>query len=250
MRPQSTSQKRDRAQRQEGAAMLVVTLMLLIGTTIAAMTVHALSLEIRSAGYYRQQAQTHYVAEAALQGVLSLEPAILVQLLHTNDVPPIAFASPVVTDMASIINYDEPDPALVPGLLPAPAGGKRVFRMPKHLLDSHLVADPGGGQPVQEGVGQSLGQQAFAPWYVIDFSDYHYEEQAVAGEDASGNSPQEYANATVTVRGRTLLDNGAGQPAAAALRGASTTVAGDRLQRFTDGAYDMRVVARFGPVPK
>lgn len=224
--------------------MLVVTLMLLIGTTIAAMTVYALSVEIRSAGYYRQQAQTHYVAEAALQGVLSLHPRPVVALLRNFENTPIVAASPVVTNVASILNYDEPDPALVPG------GGKRVFRMYKSQLDARLVGDPaGGGQPVQQGLGQSLGSQVFAPWYVIDFMDYTVTQQAVPGQDASGNATETWVKSTLAIRGRTMLDDGTGQPVAVVgSRGASSTVGGARLQEFTDGAYDMRIVVRIGPV--
>lgn len=221
--------------------MLVVTLMLLIGTTIAAMTVYALSVEIRSAGYYRQQAQTHYIAEAAMAGALSVQPATIASnmLALERGAPPVpALADP--NEVSSIINYDEPDPFLVPG------GGKHIYRLPQVVLESMLVGDL-GAPPVLGGTGESLGVQAFAPWYIVDFTDFRVEQAAVSGQDSSGNSPQVYVVANATARGRTLLDDGAGAPAARGLRGAPTAVSTEH-QMYTDGAYDLRAVVRLGPV--
>lgn len=230
--------------REAGVVMLFVMLMLLLGTTLASMTVHTITVEMRSAGYYRQQAQTHYIAESALQGVLAVPPSIIKAGMDPT-FPPAGTPVPSegaldITIASQMQNYGEPDPGFVPG------GGKPVYRMPWEVLNTSLLT-AGGGQPVLEGVGQSVGFGDFVPWYVVDFSDYYYDPAPEAGQDASGNSQFVYINTTVTVRGRTLLGVGG---AVAANRGASATVGGQIFQQYTDTAYDMRAVVQLGPVPK
>lgn len=227
-------------QREAGVAMLVVMLLLTVGTTLASMTAHTITLEMRSSGYYRQQAQTHYVAESAMQGVLGAPPNTIDSGIKDVERRPIVVEGfPAnIADPSLMQNYGEPDPSRVTG------GGKRVYRMRLEDLDAGLIGR-GGGPPVLD--GQSLGVTPFVHWYVVDFTDFTDEDAPQAGQDASGNSPFKYVNATVTVRGRTLL-GAAG--AASANRGASLTVAGNQYQQFTDAAYDMRAVVRLGPVPK
>lgn len=223
--------------------MLVVMLLLVVGTTLASMTVHTITAEMRSSGYYRQQAQTHYVAEAALLGVLGIPPGIIkARMDPTFTAPVLDEGFPVdITNPALMQNYGEPNPRRVGPL------GKPVLRMPQHVVDSSLTGVVGGGVPVMN--GQSLGPSAFMPWYVVDFTDYRYEASPVAGQDASGNATMVFVNATVTVRARTLLAD-VGGLSVAATRGASSTVAGDQFQQFTDAAYDMRAVVQLGPVPR
>lgn len=230
-----------RQRREAGAAMLVVMLLLIVGTTLASMTVHSITMEMRSSGYYRQQAQTHYVAEAAMLGVLGIPPGIIKARMDPTFTTVVADEGfPFdITDPTLMQNYGEPNPARVG------PGGMPVLRLPQHVVESSLTGVAGGGVPVID--GQSLGPSAFMPWYVVDFTDFRYEDNPVAGQDASGNATMVFVNATVTVRGRTLL---AAAGAVSAVRGASSTVAGDQFQQFTDAAYDMRAVVRLGPVPK
>jgi hypothetical protein len=242
------SQPRARRQREAGAAMLVVMLMLLVGTTLAAMTVHTITLEMRSAGYYRQQAQTHYVAESAMQGVLSIPANNIWERwkalrLAVSTTPLLAEAIDI-NDPNLMRNYGEPDPALIPG------GQRPVLRLPAAVVETMLVSMPGGGGlPVLAGANESLGTQAFTPWYVVDFTDVQVDDSATAvGANLAAGADQIYFLATVTVRGRTMLDDGSGTFTMD--RGPSSTVAGEIYQKFTDAAYDMRAVVRFGPVPR
>lgn len=227
--------------------MLVVMLMLLVGTTLASMTVHAITLELRSAGYYRQQAQTHYVAESALQGVLSI-PANNIwervkELRRTTGLVPLTPEPADITDPNLMRNYGEPDPALIIG------GQRPVLRMSSDMVNTFLLGLPaGGGQPVMQGFNESLGAQAFTPWYVVDLTDIQVDSSGqTVGGNVGSSATEVYFIATVTVRGRTMLDDGLGNIAAD--RGRSSTVVGDMFQQFTDAAYDMRTVVRFGPVP-
>lgn len=238
--------------REAGIAMIVVMMILLVGTTIATMTVHTVNLETRSVGYYRQLAQTRYVAESAMAGFLALAPGTIkarLDLVNADLAAELAGGSvtpeptppdPLNGDLMQ--NWGEPDPARIPGV------PKRVARFSKNRIDEALIG--GGGVPVvREGDGESLGyQQAFMPWYVVDISDYYYEPAAVAGQDASGNSNMVFVRATVTVRSRLWLGDGLGgiEPN----RGNSATVEGATFQQYTDSAYDMRAVVQLGPVPR
>jgi hypothetical protein len=58
--------KRARAERQEGAVMLVVMLILLVVTAGAAVSVHTTQSELQAAGQERMALQTQYVAESAI----------------------------------------------------------------------------------------------------------------------------------------------------------------------------------------
>lgn len=238
MRHTVRSKQGRRAQREEGAAMLAVMMVLMVATTVAAMTVHAISLEVRSAGYYRQQAQTHYVAESAIQGVLSLRPTFVDAEIKRKDLQAIAAELPDITNQNLVTNYGEPDPAYV-----GPTG-KRVVELQRDRMDS-TRAPEGGSAAVSDTA--SLGFQAFLPWYVVHLIDYQRVTQPVAGQNASGNATEQYITATVAVRARTMLGIG-GVIAPDTSRGDATTVAGDMTQKFTDAAYDMRVVTRFGPI--
>lgn len=239
--------RRSNTRRESGMVMLVVMLILLVGTTIASMTVHAISLEIRSAGYYRQQAQTHYVAESALVAALSLQPRnITDQIRETFRTPPVSEGTPDLANSRQMRHYGEPDPGLVLDGRGVRVG-RRIYRMPWGVLDASLNAAGGGAPAVDTGPLGSVGAQAFTPWYIVDFTDFYDEDAPVAGLDASGNATFKYVHATVTVRGRTSVGAG-GFPDAN--RGGGESAGGTIFQQATDNAYDMRATVQLGPVPR
>ncbi len=75
--------------RREGAAMLIVLMVLIMTTATATFAMHSTSIEIRSAGHARQAVQAEYLAEGAVYaGVSQLDrrgPGVsLVEYLQTN----------------------------------------------------------------------------------------------------------------------------------------------------------------------
>jgi len=63
--------RRKRAQKREGAIMLIVLLIVLTATTLAATSLQSTQYELRAAGYNRAALQTQYVSEAAAMTTLS-----------------------------------------------------------------------------------------------------------------------------------------------------------------------------------
>lgn len=68
----TTRMKQRRARRaQRGVAMFVVMMLLMMVSAAGVFVTRSSSLEIRSSGYVRQSAQTHYVAEAGASSVMT-----------------------------------------------------------------------------------------------------------------------------------------------------------------------------------
>src|SRR5690606_8313768 len=57
--------KPSKGARREGAAMLVVLMVLLMTTAMATFAIHATSMELRGAGHARQAVQAEHLAEGA-----------------------------------------------------------------------------------------------------------------------------------------------------------------------------------------
>ena len=67
-----TRKMQRRARRnQRGVAMFVVMMLLMMVSAGGVFVTRSSSLEIRSSGYVRQSAQTHYVAEAGASSVMT-----------------------------------------------------------------------------------------------------------------------------------------------------------------------------------
>ena len=69
----STNSRKPRAARrgERGVAMFVVMMLLMMVSAAGVFVTRSSSLEIRSSGYVRQSAQTHYVAEAGASAVMT-----------------------------------------------------------------------------------------------------------------------------------------------------------------------------------
>ncbi|RLB46488.1 MAG: hypothetical protein DRH23_12500, partial [Deltaproteobacteria bacterium] len=58
------------ARKQEGAALFIVLMIIMVGTASAVYAANTVSHEVRGAGFARQHMQTRYVARAGLIGAL------------------------------------------------------------------------------------------------------------------------------------------------------------------------------------
>lgn len=68
----ATNKRQHRVRRgQRGVAMFVVMMLLMMVSAAGVFVTRSSSLEIRSSGYVRQSAQTHYVAEAGASAVMT-----------------------------------------------------------------------------------------------------------------------------------------------------------------------------------
>lgn len=99
---------RSRKRRREGAVMLVVLLIVLTATTLAATSLQSTQFELRSSGYARAALQTQYVSEAAAMTTLawldatSMDKSLLTHIRRWN--PPSGTPTP-----PSMSQFGEPE---------------------------------------------------------------------------------------------------------------------------------------------
>lgn len=214
-----------RADREQGLAMLVVMLVLMMVTATAVFAIHATGFEMRAAGYNRQAVQTHYVAETGLNGaaawVDSRQPATLVAVAQQT----------LATGGTRAYDIRPFEPPLGQGV--------EAYRLGASDIDA-LSGLPG---PSVTADVEMLGgaRQTLVPFYVVDVYDIRRDTSNVAGNQQQGVASATYVRATYTSRGRTRLpgDFVSGDGTLASL---DHDPAG-----FHEGATDGRALGRSGP---
>lgn len=224
IRAQSPATQRPQAglpvPEREGAAMLIVMLVLLMTTGVAVFAVHTTSAEIRAAGAARQALQTQYVAESGLVAAITysdmIQPAGVQYALERATLPGAGYMS----------QFFEPE------LL----AGKHNYR----LYLSDMTTSPPAGLPIETDAarGLSLGRSALAPWFVVDINDDLGYTAPIAGHRSDGEGTLRYMAATYTSRGRTRV------PAAVGTDIPRST--GD-TRPYLEGAADARAYVVLGP---
>ena len=195
--------------KEEGAAMIIVMLMLLASTALGLFGIHATSFEIRAAGNARQAMQAEHLSETALSSTMALVdylgPQSLVQALRTAT-PPAMYA---------------PEPAL--------AAGKTAYRV---YLDDFPVYFGAGGTPADH---NSLGpKNAYTPTFAVDIYDNFTFTGTLPGHRSDGNTQLQYLHATYTARGRTQVLAG-------------DVSVGTDIRYYNEGAADSRAHGISGP---
>ena len=192
-----------RAQKQEGAALFVVLMIIMVGTASAVFSAHTVSHEVRGAGFARQQMQTRYASRAALIGALDwfdiFGPSTVRDLMLTPGSDE-GMEFPVCTDTTGCY----PEPPL--------ANNRRVYRLyPEHF--AALLTQDGG---ITDGLFANLPVDADAsfgatsahqPIVVIDIYDEHVVSKLAPGAAAQGGTKFKYMRTTLTARGRAQLRN-------------------------------------------
>ncbi len=197
------------SQKKEGAAMLVVLLILLMSTATAVFAVHSTSTEVRAAGFWRMSLQTQYLGETGALAAMSWvdrfgAPALLSAMRRTT-------TSGAVLDMSPF------EPAL--------AAGKEGYRMYPDDFTGLAIA------PVEnEVIGPRAAHQ---PFFMVDVYDTHIYTGVVAGNRSDGASRLRFLGATYTSRGRVRVPGEAG------------TATDPRP--FNEGASDARARGVSGP---
>ena len=208
------------ARAREGAAMLIVMLVLLMTTGVAVFAVHTTTAEIRAAGAARQALQTQYVAESGLMSAVAYSELIQpagVELALQQSTPP---------STGYMAQFFEPELA----------SGKRNYRL--YLADLTTTAPAGFPIETDPTRGQSLGRSALAPWFTVDINDDFTYTTPVAGHRADGGGTLRFMGATYTAHGRTRVPTAVGTDAPRAT--------GD-TRPFLEGAADARAYVVLGP---
>jgi hypothetical protein len=198
--------------------MLVVLLVLLMSTATATFAVHSTTMEIRSAGHYRESVQARGVAEGAVLATLeymdALGPAVMYQQLIRNQVQATESLAPEEITVGRTQN---------------------VFR----LSDASFV----GGVDVAEAPIEtdpadvpSLGPGVFLqPRFTSDLTDTHACFRMDAGRRADGRSSMQYLCGVVTARAR--------------LAPPTDFTATDDLRSYHEVASNARALVEVGPMP-
>ena len=193
------------ARKQEGAALFIVLMIIMVGTASAVYAANTVSHEVRGAGFARQHMQTRYVARAGLIGALEwfdiFGPSTVRNLMLT----------PGTTEGVAF-----PPCTATTGCYPEPplANGRQAYRLyPEHF--EALLSQDGG---VTAGLFQNLpmdgdasfgAASAHAPLVVIDIYDEHVVSKLAPGAAAQGGTKFKYMRTTMTARGRARLKTGA-----------------------------------------
>jgi len=206
-------------EKREGAAMLVVLMVLLMTTATATFAIHATTMEMRSAGYSRTAMQTQYVAEGGAYAALGYVDAIGASAAFTQ--------------------YSRTRVSALTSLAPSHATLNRetnVLRIEMTDFDGGFdVAAP----PIERDVVRtpSLGpRQNMIPNFTVDGTDLYRNQRQQAGRDQAGRNPLAYARINFTSRGRTA-------PAT------DFTRTGDP-RSFHESASNARAMAEMGPFPE
>lgn len=158
-------------ERREGAAMLVVLLVLLMTTATATFAIHSTSIEIRAAGHTRQAGQAEHLAEgAAYAGVSYLDrlgaAGSIVQFLRTR----------VGRDVASS---------------PSEATIDRETNLLRIRMQDFNTAPGVTGLPLES--ASSFGpHNSHVPDFFVDGTDLYQISRDVAGTDLTGRGARFY----------------------------------------------------------
>ncbi len=194
-----TRSRNDR-QKQEGAALFIVLMIVMVGTASAVFSASSVAHEVRGTGFARQQMQTRYAAKAGLIAALDWFDIFGPETVRNLMLAPggnegVLFTCPVGGGTC----YPE-----VPM-----ANNRRAYRLyPEHF--SELKATGGGpglliGDPYTK--NDSFGQNsALAPVVTIDIYDERIISKLPAGAAAQGGTKFKYMRTTLTARARAQVD--------------------------------------------
>lgn len=203
LRLRRSSSSRD---RRDGAAMLVVMLVMVMITAGSVFAAHSTSFELRAAGHGRQAMQTQYVAEGGMTatsvlmeqlGARSVEYAMQqTQFAGTQrlapEEPPLARS----LDASHLYgNFRVRSEDFTPGSRPCTPGIDLACNVGRPLETTYAVP--------------SLGPSAYQPSFIVDVNDVYRSNptfvSGAAGQrvDGGGTIQMRFLSGTLTGRGRT-----------------------------------------------
>jgi hypothetical protein len=218
--------------KQEGAALFVVLMVVMAGTASAVFAATTVSHEVRGSGFARQQLQTRYVARAGLIGALEW-----FDIFGPETVRNIMVTQPGDTVQFSCSGGEcYPEPPL--------ANNRRAYRLyPEHFTalqerdNGSGGKDPGLLVSTPYEADSAFGPSAaYEPLVVTDIYDEHIINKLSPGAAAQGGTKFKYMRTTLTARGRAQLRSGTDR-----------VQAGDQNRQQNETAADMRAYIISGP---
>lgn len=176
--------------REEGAAMLVVMIILLSVTAMATLSIHTTSSEMRASGYSRQAHQAQTVADSGLIVTLGVMDQITPRgLLHS------------VTQSKNDPMIPKPDMSPFEPPLLAGKDGYRFYSPDVANIVQHAPI-------AEESLGPaSGGRQTYVPFFTVDVNDHYQTTQNAPGQ-RTDRVLLPFLRATYTARGRMRLRGG------------------------------------------
>jgi len=180
--------------REEGAAMLVTMLVLMMVTATGVFAVHSTSYEIRASGHSRQLMRTQYIAENGLGATLAWVDQYQASGLHR------------VLERSTDIQLGATALDLAP-FEPPMVGGKRAHRFYQEDFDNLNVPGIPAGEWQADNVDLGV-DSLYTPFVLVDVYDDHEPMFTPPGSDASPDGTLRYLGSVVTSRGRTRIGDG------------------------------------------
>lgn len=187
--------------KQEGAALFVVLMIVMVGTASAVFSATTVSHEVRGTGFARQQMQTRHTARAGLTAAMDWFDIFGPETVRNLMLAPGSTQGVTFSCASGGTCYPE---------IPM-ANGRRAYRLyPEHFVK--LTAAAGGpGLLVNEPYDQasSFGTYtALTPIVTIDIYDEHVISKLAPGAAAQGGSKFKYMRTTLTARARARVAAG------------------------------------------
>ncbi len=191
--------------REEGAALFVVLMVVMVGTASAVFSANAVSHEVRGTGFARQKIQTRSVARAGLIGGLEWFDIFGPETVRNIMLTPGSSEGVIFACTASVPKQCYPEPEL--------AGNRRAYRLFPDHFEAILSPDGGVTPGLLENVPfkaeSSFGvRSAHVPAVVIDLYDEHIVSKLAPGQAAQGGTKFKYMRTTMTARGRAQVGGG------------------------------------------
>ena len=219
--------------KQEGAALFIVLMIIMVGTASAVFAANTVSHEVRGTGFARQQMQTRYAARAGLIGALEWFDIFGPSTVRSLMLTPGSTEGVQFSCVSGSACY--PEPPL--------ANNRRAYRLyPEHF--GALLSQDGG---ITAGLLENLpvdadasfgATSARAPIVVIDIYDEHVVSKLAPGAAAQGGTKFKYMRTTMTARARAQV-----KPSAAT----ELVHAEDHGRQRNETGADMRAYIISGP---
>jgi hypothetical protein len=187
--------------KQEGAALFVVLMIVMVGTASAVFSANTVAHEVRGTGFARQQMQTRHTAKAGIAAAMDWFDIFGPETVRNLMLAPGSTQGVTFTCASGGTCYPE---------IPM-ANGRRAYRLyPEHF--SKLTAAGGGpgflvNVPYEQ--GSSFGAYtALTPIVTVDIYDEHILSKLAPGAAAQGGTKFKYMRTTLTARARARVSAG------------------------------------------
>ena len=187
----------DKHRNQEGAALFVVMLIVMVGTAAAVFAANTVAYEVRGSGFARQRLQTRHAARAALVGALEWYDIFGPETVRNIMLSKGSTEGKAFTCIADGTCYPEP---------PLP-NGRLAYRLYEQHFDALVTEGDLVSSPIE--ADALFGPRSvYTPAIVIDLYDDHVISRMPAGAAAQGGTKFKYMRTTLTARGRAQVAGG------------------------------------------